>query len=153
MDGAMASAPPLFSIRRRIGFDHCDPAGIVFFVEFFRMCNALFEEWFTDGLGLSFSDEFFERDHMFPLVHTEADFSKALRMGDEIEISLVLARLGRSSIDYTCIGRSGGEEVFRIRLVNALGRRSEGRAIEIPPYMRAPMEAYLETGGRTAAPR
>lgn len=153
MGGAMTSAPPVFSIHRRIGFDHCDPAGIVFFVEFFRMCNELFEEWFTDGLGLSFPDEFFERDHMFPLVHTEADFSKALRMGDEIEISLVLARLGRSSIDYSCVGRSGGEEAFRIRLVNALGRRSEGRAIEIPPYMRAPMEAYLETCGQAAESR
>ncbi len=134
----------LHTLRQRIEFGHCDPAGIVFFVEFFRMCNALFEDWFNDRLKLSFADEFFVHDHMFPLVHTEADFQSALRMGDEIEISLILTGIGRSSIRYTCLGRSGGRDIFRIRFVNALGRRSAGHSIEIPAYMRTPMDTYLK---------
>ncbi len=135
---------PLCSIRRRIEFGNCDPAGIVFFVEFYRMCNTLFEEWLSDRLGIPFAEEFFVHDRMFPVVHTDADFKKALRMGDMLEIVLVLTRLGRSSIQYCCIGRSGGEEAFRINFVNSVGRRSAGHSIEIPAPMRARMETYLE---------
>ena len=126
----MSQKRPPFSIRRRI--------------EFIRMCNSLFEEWLTDDLGIPFAEEFFTHDRMYPVVHTDADFRKALRMGDELEITLVLTRLGRSSIHYACIGRTGGEEAFRINIVNSIGRRSAGRSIEIPPPMRARMEAYLE---------
>ena len=135
---------PLYSIRRRIEFCNCDPAGIVFFVEFYRMCNTLFEEWFTDHLGLPFAEEFFVHDRMFPVVHNDADFRKALRMGDELEISLLLTGLGRSTIRYSCIGRTRGEEAFRINIITSVGRRSAGRSIAIPQPMRARMEAYLE---------
>ena len=141
---------PLYSIRRRIEFGHCDPAGIVFFVEIYRLCNTAFEEWLSDHLGIPFAEEFFVHDRMFPVVHTAADFAKPLRMGDWLEIVLVLNRLGRSSIDYTCIGRTGGEEAFRVNIVNAIGRRSAGHSIEIPQPMRARMEAYLEAS-RAAA--
>ena len=146
----MSENGPLYSIRRRIEFGNCDPAGIVFFVEFYRMCNTLFEEWLTDHLGIPFADEFFVHDRMFPVVHTDADFRKALRMGDELEISLLLTGLGRSTIRYSCIGRTGGEEAFRVNIVNSIGRRSAGRSIEIPQPMRARMEAYLETCRKAA---
>lgn len=140
----MSNATALFSIRRRIEFGNCDPAGIVFFVEFFRMCTTLFEQWFTDHLGISFTEEFFVHDHMFPVVHTDADFKKPLRMGDQLDIEFVLTKLGRSSIHYTCVGRNDGDEVFSIKFVNSMGQRSTGQSIEIPETMRAVMEAYLE---------
>lgn len=146
----MSNTRAPFSIRRRIEFANCDPAGIVFFVEFFRMCSTAFEEWLTDHLGIAFAEEFFVHDHMFPVVHADADFKKPLRMGDQLDIELVLTGLGRSSIHYTCIGRSAAEDVFRIKLVNSMGRRSTGQSIEIPDTLRGPMEAYLEAS-RAAA--
>ena len=40
----------------RIRFAHCDPAGIVFFPQYLVMLNGHVEDWFTDGLGLSYAD-------------------------------------------------------------------------------------------------
>ena len=140
----MSTNGPPYTIHRRIEFGHCDPAGIVFFVEFYRMCNTLFEEWLTDHLDIPFAEEFFANDRMYPVVHTDADFKKALRMGDELDIALLLTGLGRSSIRYTCLGTSGTDEVFRINFVNSIGRRSAGHSIEIPADMRARMEDYLD---------
>ncbi len=139
----MPTEEPLFSIRRRIEFGNCDPAGIVFFVEFYWLCNSAFEAWFDERLGVPFADEFLVRDHMFPVVHNTAEFKKSLRMGDILDITLVLTRLGRSSIDYTCLGTSEGEPVFEIRMVHSIGSRSTRKSIPIPDYLRGPMEAYL----------
>ena len=123
----MSNTRAPFSIRRRIEFANCDPAGIVFFVEFFRMCSTAFEEWLTDQLGIAFAEEFFVHDHMFPVVHADADFKKPLRMGDQLDIELVLTGLGRSSIHYTCIGRSAAEDVFPYQ-----ARQFDGPALDGP---------------------
>ena len=140
----MSESATLYSIRRRIEFANCDPAGIVFYVEFYRMCNAVFEDWFVEHLGLPFADEFFVHDRMFPVVHNEATFTKTLRMGDILDIDFVLTKLGRSSIHYTCVGRTEGEESFRVKFVNSIAVRSAGHSIPIPEHIRTRMQAYLE---------
>ena len=37
-----------FTVTQRVRFQHCDPAGIVFYPRYFEMLNATIEEWFDD---------------------------------------------------------------------------------------------------------
>ena len=133
----------VFTVRRSIRFSDCDPAGIVFYVAFFRMFNDLFEDWMIRGLGVDFADQFFEEEHMFPLMHVEADFKQARRMGQSIDLSLILTKLGRSSIHYDIVGHDDGLEILRGALVNCVASKRTMASIEIPERIRSKMEAYL----------
>ena len=43
-----------FTTERKIRFSHCDPAWIVYFVNFFDMVNAVVEDWFAEEVGFDF---------------------------------------------------------------------------------------------------
>lgn len=133
----------VFTIRRVIRFSDCDPAGIVFYAAFFRMFNDVFEDWMVRGLGVNFADQFLEKQRMFPLMRVEADFRAARRMGQSIDLSLILTKLGRSSIHYDIVGRDDGLDILRGAFVNCVASKKTMASIEIPPPIRSKMEAYL----------
>ena len=80
---------------------------------------------------------------MFPLVHCDVDFRKARRMGDNLDLALILTGLGRSSIRYTIVGSDRGEEILRGEFVTCVASKEMGRSVPIPDYIRAPMADYL----------
>ena len=45
-----------FVSDKQIRFHHCDPAGIVFYPQYFVLMNELVEDWFDRRLGIPFSD-------------------------------------------------------------------------------------------------
>ena len=134
-----------FTVTRDIRFSESDPAGIVFFAEFFRMFNDLFEDWLVKRLGIDFARQFRVEERMFPLMHVSADFREGRMMGQSISLTLLLTRLGRSSIAYEIVGHDEGREVLRGSFVNCVASKKTMKSIEIPPEIRSPMEAYLKT--------
>ena len=44
-----------FEREQLIRFSHCDPAGIVFFPQYFVLFNGHVEDWFDDGLALGYA--------------------------------------------------------------------------------------------------
>ena len=50
-----------FCRDRRIRFSDCDPAGIVFYPQYFVMFNGLVEDWFNEGLGVGYRKVVIER--------------------------------------------------------------------------------------------
>ena len=59
-----------FARSRLIRFSHCDPAGIVYFVNFFDMVGGVVENWFREAIGLPFQEMHLERRVGFPIVNT-----------------------------------------------------------------------------------
>jgi len=43
-----------FTYTQKVMFQHCDPAGIVFYPRYFEMVNATVEEWFDQVIGFGF---------------------------------------------------------------------------------------------------
>lgn len=132
-----------FTVRRKIRFGQSDPAGIVFFPEFFRMFNDLFEDWMRIGLDIDFAAEFRDHQRMFPLLHVEADFKEARMMGQTLDLTLVLTGLGRSSIHYTIIGHDGGLEILSADCVTCIASKETQKSVPLPNDMRGKMEDYL----------
>ncbi|MGD9942975.1 MAG: acyl-CoA thioesterase, partial [Burkholderiaceae bacterium] len=88
----------LFQRRRMIRFSDCDPAGIVFFPQYFVMLNGLVEDWIEEELGIGYSRLIVGRGVGLPTVHLESDFSAVSRIGDHVVLSLGVERLGSRSI-------------------------------------------------------
>ena len=102
---------PTFKTERKIRFSHCDPAGIVYFVNFFDMVNALVEDWFAEAVGFDFEELHIQRRVGFPIVNTGCEFFRPCHLGDRLELELSIAKLGRSSIEFAVTGRVTREEI------------------------------------------
>ena len=108
------------------------------------MFNDLFEDWLVKCLGIDFADQFQNEQRMFPLVHVNVDFKESRRMGQKMDLSLVLNKLGRSSICYDIVGYDGDLEILRGSFVTCVASKKSMSTIEIPQEFRAAMEKYME---------
>jgi len=134
---------PPFARERLIRFSHCDPAGIVYFVNFFDMVGGVVEDWFRDAVGLPFEEMHIKRRIGFPIVNTSCEFFRPSRLGDTLRLELAIARLGRSSIEFEVRGSVRGEEKFLARHKVALVSLDTFRSLPIPDDMRKRMQPYV----------
>lgn len=136
----------IYAVTRKIRFSETDPAGIVFYPEFFRMFNDVFEDWMEDVIGVDFPLQFMQLQRMFPLVHVEVDFKQPRVIGQRLKLVFVLTGLGRSTIRYSVIGIDGDDsaEILRGRFVNCIASKATLKSIPLPDDMRPAMDAYLK---------
>ncbi len=132
-----------FTTERKIRFSHCDPAGIVYFVNFFDMVNGAVEDWFGEAIGLTFNEMHIQRRVGFPIVNTGCEFFRPCHLGDRLVLELTIARLGRSSIEFSVVGRVGGQEKFSARHKVALMSLETLRALPIPDDLREKMQPFV----------
>jgi 4-hydroxybenzoyl-CoA thioesterase len=99
-----------FRAERRIRFSDCDPAGIVFYPQYFVLFNGVMEDW-VDALGVGFADLVTRRRIGLPSVRIEADFQAVSRVGDAVHLLLEVERLGSRSLtlDWRCVAARDGE--------------------------------------------
>ena len=127
----------------QIEFNHCDPAGIVFYPRYFEMTNSVVENFFADEIGKSFAQMHVEGMHNgVPTVHLETDFVAPSRLGDKVEFTLVVRKLGGSSVTVEITGRRGDE--VRMRAKITLVWIDNMKAARWPEPMRARLAAHLE---------
>ena len=136
----------LFSRERLIRFSDCDPAGIVFYPQYFVMFNGLVEDWFNEGLEVGYRRTVIERRIGLPTVRLEADFTAVSAMGDRVVLSLGVERLGGSSLtlQLRCVGQSDGISRMAMRQVLVTTSLDSHRAVPIPDDIRA---AIVRTTG------
>ena len=139
MPAALLPTPPAPRCQRErlIRFSDCDPAGIVFFPQYFVMFNALVEDWLTEDLGIDYHDLIGRRRIGLPTVHLETDFRDVSRMGDHVRLALQLARLGNRSftLELICTGGAGEVRVAARQVLVTTSLQTH-RAIAIPDDLR-----------------
>jgi 4-hydroxybenzoyl-CoA thioesterase len=145
-------APPLppaaaFTVTRLIRFSHTDPAGIVYFPEYFDMCNALIEDWLAAEVKLDYPTLTLKERLATPAVHAECDFFVPSRWGDRLELSLLIEHLGRSSLGYRILGHAAGRVRLAARIVVAFIHLDSGKPLPLPDGFRQKIEAYRAKTG------
>ncbi len=98
-----------------IEFNHCDPAGIVFYPRYFEMTNHVCENFFREAVGVSYA-EMMKQGAGVPTVRIETDFRAPSRLGDVLEVTLEVVRLGASSVTFEIIG-NGADGVRLVVLI------------------------------------
>ncbi|WP_136684195.1 acyl-CoA thioesterase [Falsirhodobacter xinxiangensis] len=91
-----------FRQTRIVEFQHCDPAGIVFYPRYFEMVSSVIERFFTDALGFGFGANM-KRGIGVPTARIAVDFHAPSRLEDSLDFALVVTRIGNSSADYRLI--------------------------------------------------
>lgn len=132
----------VFSRDVRIRFSHSDPAGIVYYPNYFDMFNSVIEDWFADALGVDYPTQIAEYRRGFPTVHAECDFLAPCRMGETLTLTLLIESIGRSSIKLALHGHIDAVERLRASLVLVVISLDSGKSIPIPADLRRGFEAY-----------
>jgi YbgC/YbaW family acyl-CoA thioester hydrolase len=109
-----------FKVTRQVEFADTDMAGIVHFSAFFRYMENT-EHAFYRSLGYSVCGSGGKKEYGWPRVHAECDFVASLRFEEMVEIQLLVAEKGESSLSYDFmfrkVGVPAGPMVARGRLV------------------------------------
>ncbi|MDR0809311.1 MAG: acyl-CoA thioesterase [Gemmobacter sp.] len=126
----------------QIEFNHCDPAGIVFYPRYFEMTNSVVENFFADVAGRSFARMHLEGKGGVPTVRLEANFLAPSRLGDKVIFGLELKRIGGSSLSLTITGWMGDQ--VRMTADLTLVWVDDMRAAPWPEDMRRRMEDFME---------
>jgi 4-hydroxybenzoyl-CoA thioesterase len=127
-----------FSRTRRIRFSDCDPAGIVFYPQYFVLFNDLLEEWIDSLLPGGFADYIIRSRFGLPTVRLEADFKAVSRMGDDVILTLDVVRVGQRSFDLAldCRGAADGSLRMAARQTLVTTSLDTHQSIPIPPKLR-----------------
>ncbi|MFI1104033.1 acyl-CoA thioesterase [Streptomyces melanogenes] len=136
--------PTGFTQRKRVFFHHCDPAGIVFYPQYLLLINEVLQDWFETGLDVGYAGLFADRRIGIPTARLECDFLAPSRLGDPLDITLTVERIGKSSFElrYECAGAAGQDVRARIRAVLVTTSLDGHGPIPIPQDIRTAMERY-----------
>lgn len=125
-----------------VEFNHCDPAGIVFYPRYFEMVNSVIENFFAERAGRSFAEMTLRDGTGVPTVKIDTSFRAPSRLGDRLDFTLDVTRLGRSSVTVRLAAKGDGELRMEADLTLVwVGR--EGRATPWPADMHARLAAEL----------
>lgn len=146
-DDTCGVAQPAFICRHKVGFAHCDPAGIVFYPRYFEMVNATVEEWFETGLGFGFAQLHGPMQAAVPTVSLKVDFKQPSRLGDILVFSLFVERVGRSSLDLRIDvnGRAdpAGQSRLTVTLTLVFTQKGVTGSAPWPEDLRAKLESKI----------
>jgi 4-hydroxybenzoyl-CoA thioesterase len=134
--------PGAFTRSVPIRFSHCDPAGIVYFPHYFDMFNGLIEDWYGRELGYDYAELITGGRYGFPFVHIECDFKIPSRIGEVIDLTLLVERVGRSSVAIAIVCHRDTIERLRAHMVTAMMSLDTRKAVPLPQALRAQIESY-----------
>jgi len=130
-----------------VEFNHCDPAGIVFYPRYFEMTNSVVENFFADRVGRSYARITMQDGNGVPTVRIDANFRAPSRLGDRLVFTLRVLRVGGSSVALVIAARGEDEPEGSQRLqadLTLVWVTPEGRAAPWPDDMRAKLMVELD---------
>jgi 4-hydroxybenzoyl-CoA thioesterase len=134
------TATPAFSTRFPIEWGDCDAAGIVFFPNYFRWCDAAFQRLLKSR---GHTQATLARTYGIigtPLVDAGASFHAPARYDEELAVDVAIAEWKRSTFRVTYRGMVGERRVLSGHDVRAFVARGEdGRlsSVTIPDAFKA----------------
>ena len=127
---------------RRVEFAHVDGAGIVFYPRYVEMISSVIEQFFAEALDYPFDVMHLDERRGIPTAQIEIAFHAPSRLGEVLDFTVALTRIGTSSAGVAtralCRGRprlTARQTIVRIDL-------DTGRPEPWPADLRARMARH-----------
>jgi 4-hydroxybenzoyl-CoA thioesterase len=131
------------SVRVDVGWGDCDPAGIVFYPQYFYLLSEAMED-FMAAAGKPQHEQIGVLKRGWPIIKLDVDFLRMSRYGDRIAIDVLVKRVGGASLslDYVVRGSDGDRlkastTVVHVDLITQ-------KAITIPDDVREAFAAFQD---------
>ena len=133
----------IFTVEKRIRFQHCDPAGIVFYPQYFYLLSETMED-FMQAAGKPQHEQINVRKRGWPIVKLEVDFVGMTRYGETIAVDVALRRIGAASLGIDYRIRMGEGDRLKARSTVVHVDLATSKAVPIPDDVRAAFSPWLE---------
>ena len=133
---------PVWRTRIAIRFGSCDPAGIVYTPEYLHLFNGVVEDWYGAALGIPYYDIIRQRRIGLGYAHVSVDFAKPSSMGDVLDVSVIVGKIGRASLTLRIHAFKDGVECVRATFVTVTTSLIDHKAIALPDDVRRAVAAY-----------
>ncbi|MGE5433113.1 MAG: acyl-CoA thioesterase [Syntrophomonadaceae bacterium] len=121
----------MFRTEVKINFFDCDPAGIMFYGNIFKVAHAAYEELLQNGKLER--DYFRDTEYALPLVHSEADFLLPILPGEKVAVQLSVSLLKESSFELSSeVLNTKGEVCARVKTVHVSVSRLNWQKTPLP---------------------
>jgi acyl-CoA thioester hydrolase len=129
-----------FVHRLRVRFHECDPQGVVFNAHYFSYFDVALTEMWRAAFG-SYAKVVQDGTDVV-VVEAGATFRAPARFDDEVDVELVIERLGTTSMTMAAAVRRDGELLAEGRMVHVFVDPATMAKKEIPANVRAGLEPY-----------
>ena len=138
------TTPAPFVVMKWVRFSHCDPAGIIFYPQYFMLAHDSKEDFFRDGVGYPF-EQMVTRDRRgFPIVKLDAEFFRASRLGEALRFEVIVRSVGATSLKLSYRCSCNGEERMRMNSVLVMVDLDAGTPVTIPDWLRERFARFIE---------
>lgn len=143
-----APFPAPLIYRRAVRFGDTDAARIAYTIRLFDYAMEALESWFNQVLTNSWYDLNLIHGVGSPFVHAELDMRATLRPGDEVDVTVMVADTGRSTLRFELKGvRTDGVDAFAGVWICAFIDVATEKSIPIPPALATRITLYRERCG------
>ena len=125
-----------FTTLRKVRFQHCDPAGIVFYPRYFELLNSVVEDWFAEVVGHDFNKLHVASRTGVPTASLTTDFHAPSRLGETLRFELAVRHVGRTSLDLRMTTHCGDQPRLTCDSTLVLVDLDSGRPLPWPEAMR-----------------
>lgn len=131
----------MFVYRTQVRLKDTDATGVLYFAEQFRLAQEAFEE-FLKGKGFALN-QLLDSPYLMPVVHAEGDYLAPVKVGDMLEITLNVVKLGGSSIRLRSILHDPKRkiDVGTVEIVHVLVDREKRTSLPIPDFLKEILES------------
>lgn len=132
-----------FARDKLIRFNHCDPAAIIFYPQYFVLFHELMEDWFNEALDTPYGEYIRTARLGVPAVRADCEFLSQSRLGDVVRFQLEPVRLGNSSLAFEGEAWGGDELRARARITVVQMSLESRRAVPFDDRLRAQIARYV----------
>ncbi len=132
----------MFSIKKRINFFDCDPAGIFFFVKVYELCHSAYEEM-IESFNLS-EDYWTNEKYIVPILKSEASYHKPIKYGEVVTVEIHVNNLKTSSFELNYEIKNVRKEICtKVKTVHIFVNKNTWQKIEIVENVKKGLEKIL----------
>lgn len=133
-----------YTYEQPVMFQHCDPAQIVFYPRYFEMVNATVETWFERVVDYSYLTMFSQAHSGIPTAAIEARFHNPSRLGDVLNWTLQVTKLGKSSISLAIEAHCGSQKRMSVTTTLVHIDGAKGKSASWPDMARSNILNFME---------
>ncbi len=131
-----------FTVKRRINFFDCDPAGIIFYSRVFDFAHSAYEQLIQ---SIDKEKDYWNNDkYVVPIIRSESNYLKPMKYEDEIFIKVRVSELRSSSFELSYNMENESDKLLcSVKTVHVFVDRKSWEKMEIPNHIREGLERLI----------
>lgn len=134
------------TVQRTVAFGDCDPAGIVYTPRVLDYClEAIDELWRTMLDGRGWYELNVDHNRGTPFVNVNMNFTGPMTPREILEITVELAKVGRTSITFEVAASQSGRACFNGSLTSVIVEKGTMTKVGENDWTIASVRAFIES--------